>query len=176
MPTLSVDSLSFTFAPSVAAQRYDSWQHYTAVWNPATGHKGMDVVAVENPAAPTITWLIEAKDFRIITMPPKPSNLTGLAQIVADKAMHTLAGLADAANNAAVVSEKDHATSALAAPAQRIVLHLEEHTGQRSTLFPAGFSALVLQRLRQLVRNIDRDPLVLNLANTPKAGVPWTVS
>ncbi len=176
MPVLQVDSFFFTFTPTVAAQRYDTWQHYTAVWNASGGQKGVDVVAVENPAAPTTTWLIEAKDFRIITSPPKPSNITGLPQTVADKASHTLAGLADASAKGAVASEKKHATLAIAAPAKRVVLHLEPHIGAHTALFPRAFAANVLQRLRQLVRAIDPNPLVLNVANTVAAGVPWTVA
>jgi hypothetical protein len=176
MPALQVDTLLFTFTPTVAAQRYDTWQHYTAVWNASGGQKGVDVVAVENPADPATTWLIEAKDFRTITNPPKPSNLTGLPQTVADKASHTLAGLNDASANGAIVSERDHATIAIAAPVKRIVLHLEPHIGSQTALFPRAFAANVLQKLRQLVKAIDPNPLVLNVANTVAAGVPWTVA
>lgn len=176
MPTLQVNEFQFTFAPTVAAEPYDTWQHYKDVWNKVGGQKGMDVVAIENPAAPTTTWLIEAKDFRMITYPPKSSHVAGLAQTTADKATHTLAGLADAAVNAVILSEKNHAKSALAAPLKRVVLHLEPHTGPHSALFPAGFPASVLQQLKQLVKAIDANPLVLNIANTPAAGVPWTVA
>lgn len=176
MTTLQVEALQFTFPPWVAAQIYDVWQHYVAVWNRGGGQKAVDLVAVENSAVPTTTWLIEAKDFRVITRPPKPSNITGLAQTVADKAADTLAGLADAAAHAMIASEKSHATNALAAPAKRVVLHLEPHTGKHSALFPAGFPVSVYQKLKQLVRPIDPNPLVLNIANTPTAGVPWIVA
>ena len=176
MATLQVDALQFTFAPLVAAQIYDTWQHYVAVWNRGGGQKAMDLVAIENTATPMTTWLIEAKDFRVITSPPNPSNVTGLAQTVADKAADTLAGLADAAVHAVVASEKGHAASSLAVPAKRVVLHLEPHTGNHTALFPAGFSASVYQKLKQLVRAIDPNPLVLNIANTPVAGVPWSVA
>ena len=176
MPTLQVNEFQFTFAPTVAAEPYDTWQHYKDVWNKVGGQKGMDVVAIENPAAPTTTWLIEAKDFRIITQPPRPSNIAGLPKTVADKVRDTVTGLADAALNAADAVEKNHATNALAAPAKRVVLHLEPHVGPHSALFPAGFSASVLQQLKQLVKAIDANPLVLNIANTPAAGVPWVVA
>jgi hypothetical protein len=56
------------------------------------------------------------------------------------------------------------------------VLHLEPYAGDTSTLFPSGFAASVLQKLKQLVKNTDPNPLVLNIANTPAAGVPWIVS
>lgn len=136
----------------------------------------MDVVAIENAAVST-NWLIEAKDFRIVdpNTPPNPCNVSGLHQTVADKSEHTLAGLADAAHHAKVVSEKNHAENALATNTQRIVLHLEEHTGPHSKLFPSGFSANVLIKLKPLVKHIDPNPLVLNIRKTPSAGVPWTV-
>ena len=89
MPVLQVDSLQFNFAPTISASAYDAWQHYTMVWNAGGGQKAVDVVAIESAAAPITTWLIEAKDFRIITNPPHPSNIGGLAQTVADKATHT---------------------------------------------------------------------------------------
>ena len=121
-------------------------------------------------------WLIEAKDFRVITNPPKPSNITGLAQTVADKASHTLAGLNDASIHAAVLKEKQLARGAIGCASRRIVLHLEPHTGPHTALFPVNFTANVFQKLRQLVTAIDRKPLVLNIANTPQSSVPWTVS
>jgi len=177
MPTLQVDTLTFDFDPTVAAGIYDKWQHYTTVWNANPGgQRAVDVVAVDGVPPKSTAWLIEAKDFRVITNPPKPSNISGLAQFVADKATHTMAGLAHASSHAAVPAEKKLATDALASASQRIVLHLEPHTGARSALFPAGFAASVLQKIRQLVKAIDSNPLVLNIANTPMAGVPWTVS
>lgn len=176
MPSLPVDSFTFHFHPTVTAEIYDKWVHYSVVWNaPAGGQKAVDVVAVDG-APPSTAWLIEAKDFRVITNPPKPANISGLAQFVADKASHTLAGLVDASLHAAIPVEKQHATDAIACTHRRIVLHLEPHTGAHSALFPTGFAANVLQQLRQLVKAIDPNPLVLNIANTPLSGVPWSVS
>ena len=177
MPKLQVDTLKFNFNATVTAQIYDQWQHYTTVWNaPPGGQKAVDVVAVEGAPPPSVAWLLEAKDFRVITNPPKPSNIVGLAQFVADKAAHTLAGLADASANAVAPEERQLATDALASATRRVVLHLEPHTGAHSALFPTGFAASVLQQLRRLVRAIDPNALVLNIANTPASGVPWTVS
>jgi len=135
----------------------------------------MDVVAIEGLPMPVTTWLIEAKDFRVINSPPQPSNIAGLAQTVADKVTDTIFGLNDAQNAATIVSEKAHASRALVAPTKRIVLHLEPHAGAHTALFPNGFAASVLQKLRQLVTLIDSNPLVLNIANTSAAGVPWSV-
>lgn len=176
MAILQVDTLTFDFDPAVKADIYDTWQHHCIVWNaPPGGKKAVDVVAVEG-TPPTTAWLIEAKDFRIITNPPKPSNISGLAQQVADKVNDSLAGLADASANAVVSGEKQLAMEVGACSGRRIVLHLEPHTGVRTALFPAGFAASVLQQLRQRVNTIDANPLVLNIANTPQSGVPWSVS
>lgn len=178
MVTLNVDTLTFAFTGTIAdAQIYDKWVHYTTVWNaPPGGQKAVDVVAVETGTPPNICWMIEGKDFRVITNPPKPSNIGGLAQFVADKVQDSFAGLNDAANSATTPTEKSLATLAVSATANRIVLHLEPHAGAHSALFPAGFAASVFQKLKQLVRAIDPNPLVLNIADTPAAGVPWAVS
>jgi hypothetical protein len=178
MPTIPVENLIFDFRAVVDAQKYDTWVHYTQVWNklPAS-QKAVDVVAVHTTAASTVAWLIEAKDFRIVdpTSPPRYSNVAGLPQTMATKVIHTLAGLADAASNATVQSEKNLATKVMTAGTRRIVLHLEPHEGPHSALFPTGFAANVLQKLRQLVKATDSNPSVLNTANTPFSGVPWTV-
>lgn len=176
MTNLAVDGLNFTFAPGVDADNYDKWQHYCTVWNaPPGGQKAVDVVAVERPLQNT-AWLIEAKDFRVITNPPKPSNIAGLAQFVADKVSHTQAGLVHASVHAANPAEMQLAIKAIACVNTRVVLHLEPHVGSHTALFPTGFAANVLQKLRQLVSAIDTAPLVLNISNTPQSGVPWSVS
>ena len=178
MVTLTVDTLTFTFtAVVVDAQIYDKWVHYITVWNaPPGGIKAVDVVAVETGTPPNICWLIEAKDFRVIHNPPKPCNIGGLAQFVADKVQDTLAGLNDAAVHAVTPAELSLAKLAVSASTTRVVLHLEPHVGPHTALFPVGFSASVLQKLKQLVRTIDPNPLVLNIADTPLVGVPWSVT
>ena len=130
MPTLLVDTLTFAFDATVSAEIYDKWHHYNTVWNAAPGgQKAVDVVAVEGVPPQSTAWLIEAKDFRVINNPPKPSNIAGLPQFVADKASHTLAGLVDAQQHAVVPGDKQLAADAVASSDRRIVLHLEPHTG-----------------------------------------------
>lgn len=102
MSVLQVDDLRFTFSPHVMAEPYDKWHYYVAI--SGQQKKAVDVVAVENPAAPRTTWLIEAKDFRP-AYPPKPSRIGRLAEVVAMKVEDTLLGLEDAAMNAMVASE-----------------------------------------------------------------------
>lgn len=174
MPPLIVDNLAFDFPATVAAQKYDTWTH----WATQSGKKKVDVVALEPASAPNTTWLIEAKDFRVITSPPKSTNIGTLHETVAQKMHDSLLGLAHAAAHAHVATEKAHAVVAIATPRRRVVLHLEPHpaTGTQTALFPANFTVSVYQALKILVAGIDPNPLVLNIANTPRAGVPWSVS
>ncbi len=160
----------------MAAEKYDGWQHYLQVWqNSNGGKKAVDVVAMRIQATPATVWLIEAKDFRVITNPPKPSHISGLARDVAEKAADSLLGLEDAAKRAEIPAEKEYAKRAIAAQERRIVLHLEPHVGPHSALFPRGFGAGVLQKLKQLVRSVDPNPLMASIAK-PALGVPWAVS
>jgi hypothetical protein len=175
MATLLVDSLRFTFLPSIEAQKYDDSQHYRTVWQ-LQGRTAVDIVAMKMAAVPDRVWLIEAKDFRVVRGVPKPSNVQGLAQTIATNVADTLAGLEHAAANAIDPDEKEYATRATSAGQTRIVLHLEPHSGPHTKLFPANFSSGVLQKLKQLVKGIDPNPLVLNIANTTMARVPWAVS
>ena len=82
------------------------------VWSAALpGQKAVDIVAVDAGTRPTTCWMIEAKDFRVITNPPKPSNIGGLAQTIVEKVRHSIAGLTDAAASATNVGGR-HAPSA----------------------------------------------------------------
>ncbi|MCE5273405.1 hypothetical protein LLH00_19175 [bacterium] len=182
MPTLQVETLRFDFAASVIAEKYDDWNHYRNVWTKkVVDPKAMDVVAVEsqvNPVRGLTTWLIEAKDYRILTVEPPLKKISNLPQTVADKARDTLTGLTDAASNASVPSEKLHAIKAVNTAAKRIVFHLEPYVGSGpgARLFLANTAANILGKLKQLVKDIDPKPLVLNIENTPAADVPWSVA
>ena len=176
MPTLNVDGLRFNFQSTLVAQKYDEWEHYRSVWNATGGKKAVDVVACRQQAAPSVAWFIEAKDYRTICQPPEPSNLRGLAGTVASKVRDTIYGLGDAAADANIEQERVHAQRLIAAGETKVVLHLEPHVGHHSKLFPAGFRAGVLQKLSQLLRDVDKRPMVLDIASTPRADVPWTVS
>jgi hypothetical protein len=174
MTTIQERAICFDFGPGIAAEGYDKWE-FTA----RRDEKKLDIVAVETPAALETTWLIEVKDYRVIfpQTPPKLANLSGLPETVAQKVQDSLVGLADAAVNAAHPGERQHAAWAVAAPKRRVVLHLEPHSGPHSALFPPTFTAPhVFQKLQQLVRSVDPRPLVLSIATTPRAGVPWSVS
>jgi len=172
--TIQEGNIHFDFAPGVAAEAYDRWE-FTA----RREDKKLDMVAVETPAVPETTWLIEVKDYRVVfpQTPPNPANLSGLPQTVAQKVHDSLVGLADATVHAENPGERQHAVWAIAAPRRRVVLHLEPHAGPHSALFPPTFTTPhVFQKLQQLVRSVDPNPLVLSIATTPRYGVPWSVS
>lgn len=170
-----VEQLQFSFNSDVDPFQYESGGKVIAGW--PVGQKVVDIVANQPGGTPQVLWLIEAKDFRIITNPPKPANTTGLAQSMKEKAEHSLLGLASMASMPSNHPGQAHATAALAAPIKRVVLYLEEHPHEplRSSLFPARFTANIWMQLKSLVAHIDDKPLVLNIARTGAAGVPWSV-
>lgn len=169
-----IDSFQFWFAQSVHVERYESWEHYRRIWNRHGNQKAVDAVAIEDPA---IVWLIEAKDFRVITKPPRPAQVRDLPATIHQKMRDTLAGLTDAAYHATAENERFFAKNALAQPRRRVVVHLEPHPvdGKHVSLFPHNFRANVTYQLRRLLKDIDSDPLVLSIATTRLAQVPWTV-
>jgi len=70
---IPVEQLSFTFQSSVVPFQYEVAGVSVAGW--PNGSKVVDVVAHERNTPPDITWLIEAKDYRIITNPQSPPIL-----------------------------------------------------------------------------------------------------
>ena len=176
MTSISVEQLTFAFEPSVAPFQYEKDSICVAGW--PQGSKVVDVVAHDLPVPASLTWLIEAKDYRVITNPPKPTNLTGLAATVEAKVRDSLAALPVVGAQSTNAAAKAHALVASAAPARRIVLHLEPHpaAGLHAALTPASWIANVLLQLRINLVDIDPNPLVLDIARTPAANVPWSVS
>jgi|SRR5579871_2131602 len=174
MATLRVDTLDFHFQPQIDAWQYDESQHYRTVWQ--AGHRAADVVATEMGANPQLAWLIEAKDYRVLHGPPKDFTPSEMASDVFRKVRDTLDGLADAAANAIDPAEMLHASRATAAATRQIVFHLEPYQGPATKLFPRDPSAGVLQKLKQLFGAVMPPPMVLNIATTRRANVPWTVS
>lgn len=122
---------------------------------------------------PADGWLIEAKDFRLITVPPDRAKLTGLAVTAAAKFKDSLDGLAEAAQLAPASSERHHAQRAVAATTRRLVRPYRATYRLPFKTLPKNFPAGVLQKIRQLVR--DLTPMVLSIASTGRAQVPWTV-
>ena len=176
MTSISVEQLTFIFDPSVAPFQYESRAICVVGW--PRGSKVVDVVAHHLPVPASLTWLIEAKDYRVITNPPKPTNLTGLAATVEAKVRDSLAALPVVGAQSTNAAAKAHALVASAAPAMRVVLHLEPHpaAGLNAALTPASWIANVLLQLRINLVDIDPNPLVLDITRTPAANVPWSVS
>jgi len=85
-------------------------------------------------------------------------------------------GLEDAAANAVDLKERQFASRATSVPTMQLVLHLEPYAGPAAKLFPRDPTTGVLQKLKQLFGGLDSQPLVLNIANTRRADVPWAVS
>ena len=172
MTTVPVENLVFEFAPSVDPFQYEAGGVCVANWPPRS--RVVDVVGNETPQ---VVWLVEAKDFRIITNPPRPTNLAQLAETVEAKVRDTLAALPVVAATSGDVHAQAHAACAISVGRYRVVLHLEPHptAGSHARLFPPGFIANVLLKLRTLVSDIDLNPLVLDIAHTSRAQVPWSV-
>jgi hypothetical protein len=173
---VEVEQLIFTFDPSVVPFQYEKRAVCAAGW--PQDSKVVDVVAHDLPVPASLTWLIEAKDYRVITNPPKPTNLTGLAATVEAKVRDSLAALPVVGAQSTNAAAKALALVAIAAPVMRVVLHLEPHpaAGLHAALTPASWIANVLLQLRINLVDIDPNPLVLDIARTPGANVPWSVS
>ncbi len=178
MATLKIDNLYFNFQKAIAAEKYDDWIHYRTVWNKHGNQKAVDVVAMRRQANPAAVYLIEAKDFRQLTGEPNRLHVAGLAEDVLKKVQGTLAGLAHAADFATADTEREHAARAMNARTRRVVLHVEpyDRNGRYTRLFPANFPANVFQKLKQLVRAVDSNPLLVNMSNCARLNLPWTVS
>ena len=99
--SMQIDSLYFQFADNVRVERYESWVHYRTIWNRHGNQKAVDALAI---AATTTVWLIEAKDFRVITKPPRPAQVRDLPATIEAKVRDTLNGVSDAAIRATVQS------------------------------------------------------------------------
>jgi hypothetical protein len=123
MTTIPVEQLSFTFDASVVPFQYEVAGVCIAGW--PQGAKAVDVVAHDLPVPAQCTWLIEAKDYWVITKPPKPTNLTGLAATVEAKVRDSLAALPVVGVQSTDAAAKAHANLAAVAPAIRVVLHLQ---------------------------------------------------
>jgi hypothetical protein len=175
MNPIRVEQFEFAFDATAHAEPYEIKGKTVPGW--PTDHKVVDFVCIDPANGSGSTWLVEAKDYRVITNPPKPANLKNLAETMECKARHSLVGL-QAISLLAGHRLAGHAATAHATPTKRVVLHLEPHppNGPDIGLFPARFSMLVHQKLKSLVYDIDPNPLVLDIARTPAASVPWTVT
>jgi hypothetical protein len=173
---IPVEQLCFTFESSVVPFQYELAGVCVAGW--PNGSKVVDVVAHERTTPPDVTWLIEAKDYRIITNPPRPTNLAGLAATVESKVRDSLAAFPVVAQQSTDPAARSHASISSTSRRFRVVLHLEPHPqlGAHAALFPVNWAANILLQLQSRVSDIDPSALVLNIARTPASQVPWSVA
>lgn len=163
--------LAFAFADATGPMCYDTKPKVSG-W-PARS-KVVDFVVNDPKQNVATVWLLEVKDFRTITNRPALANLEDLASTMAAKVTDSLTALANPGAFSSPYS--DHAAAGAGANKQ-VVLHVEPHDtgGTWSLLFPSTYYASLTQKLRQLLVDVDDSALVLSLATTPDAGVPWTV-
>ena len=173
---IAVERLSFTFDSSVAPFQYEVAGQCVDGW--PRGAKVVDVVAHDRDTPPDVTWLIEAKDYRIITNPPRPTNLAGLAATVESKVRDSLAAFPVVGQQSTDPAARSHASISSTSRRFRVVLHLEPHPqlGAHAALFPVNWAANILLQLQSRVSDIDPSPLVLNIARMPASQVPWSVA
>ena len=166
MATIVEGNLTFDFRPHWITLKYDaSVFHVVEFAHVCGGSRAIDIFACE-PAG--CCWLIEIKDHRR----GHRTTAVALAELVAAKVRDSLAGLATARVRA-LGGERQAADDCLRCQDLRIVLHLEQPPATSSLRAVAINSANVLQRMRQLVKAIDRNPQVVDISGS--AHLPWTV-
>lgn len=159
---------TFSFSDNAMASKYDEWAHYRQQFSKGFNWaKAVDILYVSD----SVGWLIEVKDYRQDCQ-IKPSEL---ADAVARKVHDTLSGLVSAKFTANNAEEMHVAKSVLRCSRLRIVLHVEQNASG-SKLKPKIIDpALVLQKLKKLVRSVDPHPCVVDQA-TLRADMDWTVT
>jgi hypothetical protein len=175
MPTLNFENLQFHFEPNIDASKYDKTRHYQNVVMPRGAMRAVDCTAVRHGQSPQRAWMIEVKDFRNLHGPPKDATPTAMIEDFRKKIADSRQGLQDASQNAEDDMERSHALRFLSAVECQVVLHLEPYQGPHTKLLPDP-TANILQKLRKLRPAGDPTPLVLNIATTRRAGVPWSVA
>jgi hypothetical protein len=173
---IQVENLEFTFDDSVAPFQHE--KSSTCVHGWPNGFKVLDIVAHMTTLPPDISWLIEAKDYRRITKSPKASNLSGLAYTVEAKVRNSVSAFRIVAQDSNNDAARSHASTTISSKQFRVVLHLEPHpeSGPNAIIFPPQWAANVLLQLKSRLSDIDTNPLVLDIARTAKADVPWTTT
>lgn len=132
-----------------------------------SGTKGIDFLAIESDAT---VWHIEVKDYR----QTRDSSFVFLADEVALKVRDTLACLVVARMNANEQLEKDLAVRAIGCQNLHVVLHLEQPQPSTRLDTKAMRAARAAQKLRQLLKGVDRRAQVLDRTETTT--VAWTVT
>ncbi len=172
MTNITEGDLTFSFPDRCQASKYDDWSFYCKQFQAvAGGSKAVDILCVKG----NTSWLIEIKDYRQHNR-TKPSDI---ADELAIKVRHTLAGLAAAAKMTNNADHRKLARKALATDRWRVVLHLEQPAtpSRPSRLRPRPIDpATIWQKLKskKKLKAIDVHPVICNRNRIPD-DIPWTV-
>lgn len=164
MPALNIDGLIFTFPQGWQASKYDDWSFYRNQFaKQGDGIKAVDAVAL----SPTNTaFLIEVKDYRH----PDTEKPSQLPEAVANKVLHTLAAMLPAKLHATNSGEQQLATAILGCVSLRVIAHIEQPRHHR----PVVDLADIKQKLRRLLRSVDKHPKVVSMNDMN--GLTWSVA
>lgn len=167
--------LTFHFPDEASVARFDRWPFVEQYKRENQGTKDVDLIALR--ADDELCWLIEATDYRIfanqraIDKAARPSALIDEFE----KKIRDSLTLLEAATLNAPPAEQFFAQAALARGKKRAVLHLEPHI-EKPSLYPAvEHLADIKAKLKQKLRDIDRDPIVMSMAR-PNRHVFWSVT
>jgi len=191
MQELREQNQSFLFPDDWDVSKFDEWSFYRGQFSKlaaanlncsaceanircaqcnsgrVAGTKGIDFLAIESNK---VCWQIEVKDYRQTLK----SSFVFLADEVALKVRDTLACLVVARTNSNDAKENELAKRAIGCTKINIVLHLELPPANSTLHSRRTRRAAVQQRLRQLVKSIDRCARVLDKSSCES--VAWNVT
>ena len=191
MATLEEQGQLFKFPDAWKVSKFDEWKFYRRQFSGiaaaklscsscdaeiecakcggkrVAGSKGVDFLAIESNDD---VWQIEVKDYR----QTRESSFVFLADEVALKVRDTLACLVVARFHANDEDERQMAILAIGCKRIHVVLHLEQPQPSTRLDTKSQRSARAMQRLRQLLKAVDRRAMVLD--QTAMDDVAWTVT
>lgn len=173
--TIQERNLQFHFDSNVQVLKYDECAYYLNRKEPR--RKAVDIICV-SAISFTIAYYIEAKDFRTITKPPKPTNLRDIHVTAVAKYEDSKVGLQHLHTETQYSPDNDFAALALSAHDDILILHLEPHTQDTNFMFPKSVISQILQQTKKLLtqKQLLLDVKCLNAAETNQTLVPWTVT
>lgn len=175
MPIFTERFLNFNFPDEAVVEKFDGWLFVRNYQRTNQGTKAIDLVALRPDDE--CCWLIEATDYRIfanqraIDKVNKPSVLVDEFE----KKIKDSLVLLDAAKVSAPQAQQLFAQDVLAKAKKRAVFHIEPHI-KTPNLCPAPeHLADIKSALKQRLRDIDRNPIVMSMAR-PSKQVFWLVT
>ena len=175
MPIFTERFLNFNFPGEAVVEKFDGWPFVRDYQRQNQGTKAIDLVALRPDDE--CCWLIEATDYRIfanqraIDKVNKPSVLVDEFE----KKIKDSLVLLEAAKVSAPQAQQSFAREALDRTKKRAVFHIEPHV-KTPNLCPAPeHLADIKGVLKQRLREIDRDPIVMSIER-PSKHVFWSVT